>query len=243
MKGRGACTPHCTEAQHCHLQQTPSERGEGGGSRRATLPLSRPSPPLRAHVYYRGIIHTTRLRSNAHQNFQLEPELPPSAGGCSELLPSERNPGASQFPLAPPAPLAKGLPLESGMAPLPPRSGDGACAGPPTNVAPLLLSKRGFRLGMRGRMGSGGGSRVSTGLPAFCSCCSSDGVITRLMTMPKPSIAARMTPPTRALLPAAFRPARMAKIPPVAAPDMMAFQGSSCITTIYNTATVTIIRT
>ena len=43
----------------------------------------------------------------------------------------------------------------------------------------------------------------------------------------RPSIAARTTPPTSALLPAAFKPALAARMPPVAAPEMIAFQGSS----------------
>lgn len=40
-------------------------------------------------------------------------------------------------------------------------------------------------------------------------------------------MAARMTPPTSAFFPAALSPARMARTPPVAAPERMAFQGSS----------------
>lgn len=42
-----------------------------------------------------------------------------------------------------------------------------------------------------------------------------------------PSIAAKINPPAKALLPAAFIPALAANIPPEAAPDIIAFQGSS----------------
>ena len=48
---------------------------------------------------------------------------------------------------------------------------------------------------------------------------------------PRPSINPRSTPPTAADLPIAFQPARAASVPPVAAPAMMEFQGSSfCLT-------------
>ena len=43
-----------------------------------------------------------------------------------------------------------------------------------------------------------------------------------------PSISASMTPPTTAADAMALGPALAASIPPVAAPDMMEFQGSSC---------------
>ena len=47
------------------------------------------------------------------------------------------------------------------------------------------------------------------------------------MTIFNPSIAARITPPTTAFFPIALTPARAANKPPVAAPDNIAFQGSS----------------
>eukprot|EP00968_Pinguiococcus_pyrenoidosus_P020940 scaffold2618_cov240-Pinguiococcus_pyrenoidosus.AAC.3 len=53
------------------------------------------------------------------------------------------------------------------------------------------------------------------------------GAIHLEMRRPRPSIMASKTPPTAAFLAAAMGPARSASTPPVAAPLMMLFHGSS----------------
>lgn len=81
------------------------------------------------------------------------------------------------------------------------------------------------------RVGGEGGmtySRSGVGKAAL-TCCrfSIKGMSTRDTTTLSPSMAARITPPTSAFLAATLAPARAANSPPVAAPDRIAFQGSS----------------
>jgi hypothetical protein len=53
------------------------------------------------------------------------------------------------------------------------------------------------------------------------------------MAIFRPSMHARMMEPTTAFLAAALTPARMARMPPVAPPAIIAFQGSSYSIYIY----------